>query len=115
MLEIAVVECRYGFAAQGLYYEFGSRVNGGDPGHRGRTCSIGKSVYLRVIVVWLSSLLVLFFLLFLSGTTAFGQPLPQSGSSTGVTTQLQPVVSGLSSPVLVTNAKDLSNRLFILE
>src|SRR2546430_652765 len=72
-------------------------------------------MYLRAVVVWLSSLLVLFFLLFLSGTAAFGQPLPQSGSSTGVTPQLQPVVSGLSNPVFVTNAKDGSNRLFILE
>ena len=29
--------------------------------------------------------------------------------------QLDPVLSGLSSPLLVTNAGDLSNRLFVLE
>jgi glucose/arabinose dehydrogenase len=29
--------------------------------------------------------------------------------------QLQPVTTGLSSPVLVTNARDSSNRIFIVE
>lgn len=33
----------------------------------------------------------------------------------GITIQLQPVTSGLSSPVFVTNAHDGSNRLFIVE
>src|SRR5688572_15258242 len=66
-------------------------------------------------LVWFSMLVVLFFLLCLPGTTALSYPLPQSDSSTGVTPALQPVVSGLSTPVLVTNAKDGSNRLFIVE
>ena len=46
-----------------------------------------------------------------SASRAIGQDVPQV-----VTIQLEPVISsGLSSPVYVTNAHDLSNRLFILE
>ncbi len=36
-------------------------------------------------------------------------------SSAGSTVSLQPVVSGLTSPLFVTNAKDGSNRLFIVQ
>lgn len=39
----------------------------------------------------------------------------QSTTSRGLTPQLQPVLSGLSSPLYVTNAKDGTNRLFIVE
>jgi glucose/arabinose dehydrogenase len=42
-------------------------------------------------------------------------PEIQSAPDGGITIQLQPVVSGLSSPVFVTNAHDGSNRLFIVE
>src|SRR5687767_8816547 len=71
--------------------------------------------YMCARLVWFSLLVGLSFWFCLSGTTAFSHPLPQSDSSTGVTPELQPVVSGLSTPVLVTNAKDGSNRLFIVE
>src|SRR5437762_908454 len=47
------------------------------------------------------------------GDTARGQ---QSVFSPEVVIQLQPVVTtGLSSPVYVTNARDLTNRIFIVE
>ena len=72
-------------------------------------------MFRRSIVIRFWKLLVSTFMLVLSGVAASSVPLPQSGSSTGVTPQLQPVLSGLSSPVFVTNAKDGSNRLFILE
>src|SRR5262245_47196880 len=39
----------------------------------------------------------------------------QDPAAPTVTIQLQPVVSGLSSPVFVCNAHDGSNRLFIVE
>ncbi len=44
-------------------------------------------------------------------TVATAQDAPEGG----ITIQLQPVVSSLSSPVFVTNAHDGSNRLFIVE
>jgi glucose/arabinose dehydrogenase len=48
-----------------------------------------------------------------------GQDTPalqqQDATAPAVTIQLMPVVTGLSSPVLVTNAHDGSNRLFIVE
>lgn len=44
-----------------------------------------------------------------------GTAATQEAPDGGITIQLQPVVSGLSSPVFVTNARDGSNRLFIVE
>jgi uncharacterized protein (TIGR03437 family) len=41
-------------------------------------------------------------------------PAP-SGAQTGPVIQLQPFLSGLSQPVLITHARDGSNRLFIVE
>jgi len=54
-------------------------------------------------------------MLAVADTRAAGQDFAQSTTSRGLTPQLQPVLSGLSSPLYVTNAKDGSNRLFIVE
>ncbi len=69
----------------------------------------------REVVGWFYVLLFSTFLIVPSGVSAFSGQGESSLSSKGTTTALQPVLSGLSSPVLVTNAKDGSNRLFIVE
>ncbi|PYT02459.1 MAG: hypothetical protein DMF60_21310, partial [Acidobacteria bacterium] len=51
----------------------------------------------------------------LSATSASSSPFHQELSSAAVTIELQPVLSGLSSPVFVTNAHDNSDRLFVVE
>jgi glucose/arabinose dehydrogenase len=67
----------------------------------------------RLSIAGFSTIVLFAFFLAVSETTAIGDQ--EAVSSSGVTPQLQPVLSGLSSPVFVTNAKDGSNRLFILE
>ena len=59
----------------------------------------------RIVVRWLPVFVFSTFLIIPSVVSA----------STGTTIALQPVLAGLSSPVLVTNAKDGSNRVFIVE
>lgn len=66
---------------------------------------------LRSSVRWLTYMLALSL-----GFVWFGiERKTSSVRSQGAGVQLEPVLSGLSSPVFVTNAGDGSNRLFIVE
>lgn len=82
----------------------------------GKTINAKGEHIMRRQISWVILFFVIFIILLApSDRAGANHPATQQSTDSVATLQLQPFLSGLSSPLYLTNAKDGTNRLFIVE